>query len=421
MNELGFYRAFEDRYRGSRELIKQRLTQYQPFLDALKQSFTACHALDIGCGRGEWLELLSNQGFQAQGIDLDEGMLAACRERHLDAIHADALSFLQQQPANSLHLISAFHVVEHIGFEQRQEWIRLAFKALVPGGLLLLETPNPESLLVSTTEFYLDPTHIQPIPPNLLAFSTEYAGFSRNKILRLQEPQGILQKSQISLVDLVYGVSPDYAVLAQKSNPNPEITSLFDAVFDQEYGVSLRTLWVRAEQRWMQLEQQSLQLSAQLQSQNDAIAQIHAEIAQVQQTNVALHHELHALYQSRSWRLTRPLREVKHWLSPKLHWFKQGAMAWLTLSPHSRPYRLMRKTIWGAVDFVRARPRLKSSLVNLLEKMPWLRNRLAQLLIRQRATQEGVIHKNTQLSVPAETIYQQLELLKNAPVKTGEQ
>lgn len=405
MNELGFYRAFEDRYRGSRELIKQRLTQYQPFLDALKNSFTACHALDIGCGRGEWLELLSEQGFQAQGIDLDEGMLAACRERNLDAIHADALSFLKQQPANSLHLISAFHVVEHITFDQRHEWIRLAFNALVPGGLLLLETPNPESLLVSTTEFYLDPTHIQPIPPNLLAFSTEYAGFSRNKILRLQEPQGILQKPQISLVDLVYGVSPDYAVLAQK--PNPDVAPGFDAVFAQEYGVNLKTLLDRLEQRMQETERQ--------------IKENLAEINQVQQTNVALHHELHAVYQSRSWRLTRPLREAKHWLSLKWHWFKQGAMAWLTLSPHSRPYRLMRKGVWNTVGFVLARPRLKNSLVNLLEKMPWLRNRVAQFLMRQRAIQEGVIHKNTQLSLPAEAIYQQLELLKNAPVKTGEQ
>ncbi|MBN2648042.1 MAG: class I SAM-dependent methyltransferase [Thiotrichales bacterium] len=412
MNELGFYRAFEDRYRGSRELIKQRLMQYQPFLEALKQSFTVCNALDIGCGRGEWLELLSEQSFQAQGIDLDEGMLAACTERNLKVTHADAITFLSTLQPQSLQLISAFHLVEHISFEQRQELISLSLQALVPGGLIILETPNPESLLVSTTEFYLDPTHVKPIPPNLLAFSTEYAGFVRNKILRLQEPEGILQKNGVSFVDVVYAVSPDYAVIAQK--PDSVLMPYFDCVFAEEYGVNLKTLLVKAEQRLEHNEQR-------LEHNEQRLEQLEQEIQQVQQANVALHHELHAVYQSQSWRLTRPLREAKHWLSSKWHWFKQGAMAWLTLSPHSRPYRFMRKIIWNAVDFVRARPRLKSSLVNRLEKMPWLRNRLAQLLIRQRATQEGVIHKNTQLSVSAETIYQQLELLKNAPVKTGEQ
>ncbi|WP_178861476.1 class I SAM-dependent methyltransferase [Thiomicrorhabdus cannonii] len=404
ISQPGFYRAFEDRYRGSRELIKQRLAQYQPFLDALKHCFADCRALDIGCGRGEWLELLSDQGFQAKGIDLDEGMLVACQERNLDVTHGDALTFLKTCRPNSLHLISAFHVVEHITFEQRQELIALAYQILVPGGLLLMETPNPESLLVSTTEFYLDPTHVKPIPPDLLAFSTEYAGFSRNKILRLQEPQGILQKPQISLVDLVYAVSPDYAVLAQK--PNPALADIFDSVFDPEYGITLKALLHRVEQRMQQSEMR--------------VKEIQSEIVQVQQTNNLLHNELRTVYQSRSWRLTRPIREVKHWLSPKWRWFKQGTMAWFTMSPHSRPYRLLRKSVWNAVDYVRARPKLKNRLVNLLEKMPWVRNRLAQLLIRQRATQEGVMYKNTQLSVPAETIFQQLELLKNASVKTGD-
>ena len=87
-----FYRAFEDRYRGSREVIKSRLRTYQPFLGALLARYPGAPALDLGCGRGEWLELLTEQGFRARGVDLDAGMLAACLERGLDASHADALA-----------------------------------------------------------------------------------------------------------------------------------------------------------------------------------------------------------------------------------------------------------------------------------------------------------------------------------------
>jgi SAM-dependent methyltransferase len=125
MNQVSFYRAFEDRYRGSREIIKDRLRAYP-------LSWIRCFsrlgrwgatALDLGCGRGEWLELLGENGFAARGVDLDEGMLAACRERGLNAKHGDALAALRAQPDASLALVSAFHLVEHLPFDLVQELI----------------------------------------------------------------------------------------------------------------------------------------------------------------------------------------------------------------------------------------------------------------------------------------------------------
>ncbi|HEY1150376.1 MAG TPA: class I SAM-dependent methyltransferase, partial [Pseudoduganella sp.] len=164
-----FYRAFEDRYRGSRDTIKQRLRAYAPFLAALRGDASAPRALDLGCGRGEWLELLGEEGFAARGIDLDEGMLAACHERGLNVEQKDALAALREAPTASLSLVSSFHLVEHLPFDLVRELIAEALRALQPGGLLIMETPNPENLTVGATSFYMDPTHLHPLPPSLLS------------------------------------------------------------------------------------------------------------------------------------------------------------------------------------------------------------------------------------------------------------
>ena len=183
-----FYRAFEERHRGSRELIKSRLEVYLPFVEPLKTLYKAPEILDLGCGRGEWLELMQHNGFQAKGVDLDEGMLSACRELNLNVCQADALDYLRGLTANRLSVVSAFHVVEHISFEALRQLVDEAYRVLKPGGLLILETPNSENLVVGTSGFYLDPTHQRPLPAQLLAFVVEYAGFARVKTLYLQEP-----------------------------------------------------------------------------------------------------------------------------------------------------------------------------------------------------------------------------------------
>ena len=188
-----FYRAFEDRFRGSREVIKSRLTVYLPFIEPLQEIYDVCRATDLGCGRGEWLELITEAGVTAHGVDLDDGMLAACRERNLSVETGDAISFLKSLPDQSQAIISGFHIIEHIAFSDLRVLVQEAFRVLKPAGLLILETPNPENIVVSSTSFHLDPSHIKPIPPQLLAFLTEYYGFYRNKILRLQEPFNALK------------------------------------------------------------------------------------------------------------------------------------------------------------------------------------------------------------------------------------
>lgn len=239
-----FYRAFEDRYRGSRELIKSRLEAYSPFVAPLALLYPGAPTIDLGCGRGEWLELMTEKGFAAGGVDLDEGMLAACRERGLNVETADALASLRSRADASVALVSAFHLVEHLPFDEVQCLIAEARRVLLPGGLLIMETPNPENLIVGTSSFYLDPSHIKPIPPLLLDFMVEYAAFPRHTVVRLQGADSDQGEQALGLRNVFEKVSADYGIVAQNAG-DQALTTLFDAPFAAGYGITLEEMAAR--------------------------------------------------------------------------------------------------------------------------------------------------------------------------------
>ena len=229
-----FYRSFEDRHRGSVELIKSRLEIYLPFIYPFKKTNKQPKGIDLGCGRGEWLELLLENNFDILGVDLDEGMIKRCLERNLTVTKEDALSCLKNMESESLEIVSAFHFVEHVGFDSLRQLISEMYRVLKPGGLMILETPNSENLLVGTSSFYLDPTHQKPIPDLLLSFIAEHTGFIRTKTLFLQEPKNLI--NPMGIHSILTHVSPDYAIISQK-NASPKILDLFNSVFiGKEYG-----------------------------------------------------------------------------------------------------------------------------------------------------------------------------------------
>ncbi|MFH8134999.1 methyltransferase domain-containing protein [Pantoea osteomyelitidis] len=236
-----FYSSFENKYRGSRDSIKSRLKVYIKLAKILITHFPDSIALDLGCGRGEWLEMVRELGFKEIGVDLDDGMLNYCHELNLNVEKKDALEILASFPDDSVAIVSSFHLVEHIGFNNVNELVKQALRVLKPGGILIMETPNPENLIVSSNNYFLDPTHNNPIPRQLLSFLTEHAGFARTKILRLQEDSSLFTRDNITLYDVISGVSPDYSVVAQKVGDS-DFLSKFADFFSASYGISLKSL-----------------------------------------------------------------------------------------------------------------------------------------------------------------------------------
>lgn len=308
----GFYRAFEDRHRGSRELIKERQRVYLPFVLPLTEVYPGAPAIDLGCGRGEWLELLAETGFTAHGVDLDDGMLAECRARGQDVRTQDAVSALRELPNESQAVVSGFHLAEHIPFEVLQDLVREALRVLKPAGLLILETPNPENIVVGTANFYLDPTHKQPIPPLLLSFLPEHLGFARVKTIRLQGPVDMSQGRKLSIHDVLGGVSPDYAVVAQKAAPADLIRQVSWA-FTPDYGVTLDMLAGTYDQ---QIDVRFANIDAATRQAGDLAHQAMVKA-------VFAENALTAIYASTSWRVTAPLR----WLGEQRRLLRERGVA----------------------------------------------------------------------------------------------
>lgn len=214
-----FYFEFEALFRGSRESIKQRQTVYLDYLKDLPAD-PGARGVDVGCGRGEFLELLKEHGIACTGIDLNMAMVDECQSLGLTAFHADAIAYLRSQPENSLAVVSGFHIIEHLPFEKLIELFDASLHALRPGGVLIFETPNPENLVVGACNFYYDPTHLHPIVPAVAEFMARQRGFASAEILRLHpfpEDHMIAEDSEAArrLNKALYGPQ-DYAVIARK-------------------------------------------------------------------------------------------------------------------------------------------------------------------------------------------------------------
>jgi len=212
----GLYASLEDRFRGRREDIKQLLRFYLPFL---KEAGITTNILDVGCGRGEWLEVLKEAGLSGRGIDFNRVMIEQCSGLGLDAFEGEALAYLQQQEDQSLNCITAFHFVEHQPLNALVQFLDETARTLKPGGLLILETPNPENVLVGSCNFYLDPTHRNPIPIPTMQFLLECKGFSRLQILRLHPMTSATLEGKDDLsqhLNTFFFGPMDYAILGRK-------------------------------------------------------------------------------------------------------------------------------------------------------------------------------------------------------------
>ncbi|WMW81075.1 methyltransferase domain-containing protein [Undibacterium cyanobacteriorum] len=214
-----FFRDFEDQFRGTREAIKQRLEVYLPYFDAAhydKQSLV----IDIGCGRGEWIELLAQHQISALGLDLNIEKVQVCIGKGLAARVDDGVKFLSSQDENSLGAVTGFHLIEHLNFADLLLLFEAAYRALKPGGLIIFETPNPENVLVGSCNFYFDPSHQHPIVPAVAQFIAQQSGFASAEIVRLHPyPDDHLAQGSSDadrLINRYFFGAQDFALVARK-------------------------------------------------------------------------------------------------------------------------------------------------------------------------------------------------------------
>ncbi len=367
------YRAFEDRFRGSEELIRGRLSLYLPLIELIATNTgEARKALDIGCGRGEWLTLLKENGWHAVGVDSNVSMAEVAHSRGLDVVVADAIAYLADCADASLSLVTAFHVVEHLPLDVLSALLHQIERVLAPGGMVILETPNPENLLVSTWTFHLDPTHEKPVPPLLLQFQVEAAGLFDPVILRLNGSYKT-EAGEYSSVPLMAMLSngPDYAIVATKASADPK--SLANAVnaFVAEAGdpppvdlhaiVTAGAIAAELPARIEALAERQEDLHRNFAEAVDALTN-GSNVATARQDVIAAEtarlNEKIASIRRRQDEMVAEIAVLREELrrNPSLpraftaacSWVFRGVRAWLGFKPGSRPRRIMRRSVFAA-------------------------------------------------------------------------
>lgn len=174
----GLYLSFENLFRGSREEVKNKVEVH---LNTVKRNPLIGQKeypiLDIGCGRGEWLELLKEKNMTIKGLDINRAMVEYCNEIDLPVAEKNVFDFLKESPDESIGAVTGFHIIEHLEFPDQYKLLEEIHRVLKPGGLVLLETPNPKNIIVGSSNFNGDPTHIRPVFPDTLKFLYDYIGF----------------------------------------------------------------------------------------------------------------------------------------------------------------------------------------------------------------------------------------------------
>lgn len=223
------YYWFESIHRGDRELIKSR---QHPYLEY----FSGCSSvLDIGCGKGEFLELLREKGIGGYGIDIQDDVVRYCQDLGLKAVHAEGIDHLKSLPDQALDGVFISQVVEHLTPGELIETVGLVFQKVRPGSCVVVETPNPQCLLIFASFFYADLSHVQPVHSETMKFLFLSAGFQdveikminpvprSQRLARMRQPGGDLPhhwvdelNSNLEKVNSVLFGYMDYAAVARR-------------------------------------------------------------------------------------------------------------------------------------------------------------------------------------------------------------
>lgn len=228
------YKEYEDRYRGSEEDIKHRLSFYLPYIKDAVRNPTTEPILDLGCGRGEWMEFLQEHHYKVSGVDSNNVMVERCMEKGLQATCEDAITYLKRLPDCSVKVITGFQFAEHLKASHLEQLLVEAYRVLMFHGVLILEVPNCKNVEVGCSSFYSDPTHVRPVNSDYLEFIAQHKGFYEVQIAYWKQQEidawldGVLSTEETKILESptfrtvlasmkqTHYISPDYALIATK-------------------------------------------------------------------------------------------------------------------------------------------------------------------------------------------------------------
>jgi len=218
------YSDFEQRFRGEEAEVKEKLKKYLSIFSSVD------HILDIGCGRGEFIELLQQEGKEAEGIDISLSMLRVAKEKGLKCQKSDALQYLKEKGDESIGGIFSAQVIEHLQPDYLREMVLESFRVLKKGSPIVLETVNPLSIFALSNIYFLDVTHQKPLHPEYMRYLLESSGFNDVSILYSEQLEAeLLQEispespiatafnSNVDKLNKLLYTSPVYAVTGVKS------------------------------------------------------------------------------------------------------------------------------------------------------------------------------------------------------------
>ena len=246
MNKDEFYLSFENRFRGTREQILNSLSSYDGSLNYCLKNFDNPKVLDIGSGRGEWLQKLEEFGLKGIGIELNQKMVQSCRDLKLDVLHGDAISLMNNFPDHTFSMISIFHVVEHLNIDYLNMLLAECRRLISPKGLLIVETPSIDNLLISTNRFYLDSTRITYINGDYMTFQLENIGF-KSSIPYFINPGPLCNADDMNLTRVLNGISQDLCIISSLSDFLNNPLNINKLLIEDSLNIGMNTLNAASE------------------------------------------------------------------------------------------------------------------------------------------------------------------------------
>ncbi len=211
-----YYLNFENQFRGESTSINEQFSKYLELIKLSLDVNESSKLLDIGSGRGEWLQICKQVVHECIGIENDSHMVQLCRKKGLNILEDDAILALNKISSNSISIITAFHIIEHMEHKTIINLLSECYRVLNSKGILIIETPSIDNLVVSANNFYVDPTHITHINSDALIFDIRNVGFSDVKEFNIHG--GPLQNDKHSKITRVFnGIAQDLLVIAVKN------------------------------------------------------------------------------------------------------------------------------------------------------------------------------------------------------------